>query len=503
MHKFKTYLAVVLLAGAILTVTLPIAFASPHSDIDVSTAWNMMTSGQYPNLVILDSRNQSEYDTGYIPRAILMPLWQLQQRIGELSAYKNSEIIVYCKTGDRSQNASLLLDANGFTKVYDMNGGIAAWNSSGYPISTPAAGYIETIGALTGANFVVRIPNNWNGMLLVFCRGYDPNIVLDARTGFYKAQATPVLNKGFAYAASSYGAGGYCISKAVNSTYELTKYLVDTFRITGKVFLFGSSMGSTVVLLLAEKYPRIYSGAMEISGGGDNKGQYFHYATIVNSTIPEIRSYLNTSSINPDSMLEGLKYLAGNGTRDMEIETGGTPQTQPKAYEDRDPMYHANIAIPVISIHSSGDMVVPLSQITAYQTAVANAGRSSLYRLYVTPPNLPGTGHVDANVQAQVGTRFDELVSWSEELRPTLRASAFCSVTVMPNWTWYFFVHCSGGVGANSYQWYEGMTLLAGQTSMILPVTKTLAGTYTFYCKVTDAEGKTANSNSVTLTVMQ
>ncbi len=81
-------------------------------------------------------------------------------------------------------------------------------------------------------------------------------------------------------------------------------------------------------------------------------------------------------------------------------------------------------------------------------------------------------------------------------------ASAFTSVTVLPGWTWNFFAHSNGGVGPYSFQWYEGTALLQGQTSMVLTVTKTVPGTYTFYCKVIDAEGTTANSNAVTLTVI-
>jgi len=83
-----------------------------------------------------------------------------------------------------------------------------------------------------------------------------------------------------------------------------------------------------------------------------------------------------------------------------------------------------------------------------------------------------------------------------------LKATAFCNVTVLPGWTWYFFAHSAGGIGSHTYQWYEGTTLLQGQTSMVLPVTKTSRGTYTYYCKVTDAEGATAYSNTVTLTVL-
>jgi predicted secreted protein len=81
-------------------------------------------------------------------------------------------------------------------------------------------------------------------------------------------------------------------------------------------------------------------------------------------------------------------------------------------------------------------------------------------------------------------------------------ASAFSSVTVLRGWTWHFFVHSNGGAAPYTYQWYEGTTPIAGQTSMVLPATKTNTGAYTFYCKVTDAQGMTVTSNGVTLTVI-
>ena len=85
---------------------------------------------------------------------------------------------------------------------------------------------------------------------------------------------------------------------------------------------------------------------------------------------------------------------------------------------------------------------------------------------------------------------------------PALAASAFSSVNVISGWTWYFFAHSTGGFGPHFYQWYEGTTLLAGQTSMVLPITKTSPGVYIFICKVTDFQGTTTNSNNVTLTVI-
>ncbi len=93
-------------------------------------------------------------------------------------------------------------------------------------------------------------------------------------------------------------------------------------------------------------------------------------------------------------------------------------------------------------------------------------------------------------------------LSWMLAQMSGLRASAFCDVAVLPGWTWSFFVHSMGGSGSVSYQWYEGAALLAGQTSMILSVTKSSPGVYSYYCKVTDQDGASVDSNAVKLTVL-
>ncbi len=59
----------------------------------------------------------------------------------------------------------------------------------------------------------------------------------------------------------------------------------------------------------------------------------------------------------------------------------------------------------------------------------------------------------------------------------------------------------SGGTLPFTYQWYEGTTALTGETSSTFSAAKTVAGTYTFSCKVTDSTSHTATSNTATITV--
>ena len=90
---------------------------------------------QYPNLLILDVRAQSEYDESHLYNATLIPHDEIDTRISELDPYKNTEIIVYCRSGSRSTIASQnLASTHNFTKIYNMEGGITEWIIAGYPV---------------------------------------------------------------------------------------------------------------------------------------------------------------------------------------------------------------------------------------------------------------------------------------------------------------------------------------------------------------------------------
>ncbi len=81
--------------------------------------------------IILDVRTQDEYNEGHLEKALLIPVDELEKRIYELPG--NKPIIVYCRSGVRSNRAAGILIDNGFTKVYDM-GGILGWQEEGLPI---------------------------------------------------------------------------------------------------------------------------------------------------------------------------------------------------------------------------------------------------------------------------------------------------------------------------------------------------------------------------------
>lgn len=80
------------------------------------------------NVVILDVRETEEYALEHIPGSVLIPLGQLEERCNELS--KDSEIYIICRSGGRSNEACHILQANGFTQVFNVVPGMINWHGA-------------------------------------------------------------------------------------------------------------------------------------------------------------------------------------------------------------------------------------------------------------------------------------------------------------------------------------------------------------------------------------
>ncbi|PHV69634.1 hypothetical protein CS063_14835 [Sporanaerobium hydrogeniformans] len=76
--------------------------------------------------VILDVRTIEEYNEGHIEHAILLPDYEIESKIEEVISDKDARILIYCRSGRRSNNAANKLVDLGYTHVYDF-GGIIDW----------------------------------------------------------------------------------------------------------------------------------------------------------------------------------------------------------------------------------------------------------------------------------------------------------------------------------------------------------------------------------------
>ncbi len=80
---------------------------------------------------LLDVREPSEWNDFHVPNTTLIPLGELADRVNELP--KGQEIVVVCRSGNRSQQGRDILLAAGFTQVTSMSGGLNQWKEAGYP----------------------------------------------------------------------------------------------------------------------------------------------------------------------------------------------------------------------------------------------------------------------------------------------------------------------------------------------------------------------------------
>lgn len=84
--------------------------------------------------VVVDVRDSGEYAAGHIANARHIPEAQLADRLKELDKFKSRPIIVSCRSGSRAAGAVGVLAKNGFSEVFALRGGIAAWQQAGMPL---------------------------------------------------------------------------------------------------------------------------------------------------------------------------------------------------------------------------------------------------------------------------------------------------------------------------------------------------------------------------------
>lgn len=92
----------------------------------------LVTMLQQGGLKLIDVRTEAEVARGKIPQGDALPLHLLPLRMNELD--KNTATVFYCQMGGRSAQAAAFAAGNGFSRVYNLQGGITAWAHAGQPV---------------------------------------------------------------------------------------------------------------------------------------------------------------------------------------------------------------------------------------------------------------------------------------------------------------------------------------------------------------------------------
>lgn len=107
-----------------------VALAASVQTIDVQQGKAMKEQGA----VLLDVREPYEYDEAHVAGSVLIPLGQLQARLQEIRAMGSKPVAVICRSGRRSALALELLQQAGLKNVYNVQGGMIAWERAALPI---------------------------------------------------------------------------------------------------------------------------------------------------------------------------------------------------------------------------------------------------------------------------------------------------------------------------------------------------------------------------------
>jgi molybdopterin/thiamine biosynthesis adenylyltransferase/rhodanese-related sulfurtransferase len=100
-------------------------------EIDASSARDLVDAGA---AIVIDVREQDEWDEGHIPGAVHIPRGYLESRIERTAPDPSRQVLLYCSAGNRSAFAAKTLEEMGYEDVVSLSGGFTDWKRNGFPI---------------------------------------------------------------------------------------------------------------------------------------------------------------------------------------------------------------------------------------------------------------------------------------------------------------------------------------------------------------------------------
>ncbi|MEY8214841.1 MAG: rhodanese-like domain-containing protein [Colwellia sp.] len=120
------------------TIVLALAVATTWqvSAKDISQSQLQQIMKHDKQVVVLDVRTVEEFEEGHIPNAVNIPHKELKARLAELSGAKNTQVVIYCRSGRRAEVARQVLVKSGFNQLDHLSGDFNEWSSNNLPTKT-------------------------------------------------------------------------------------------------------------------------------------------------------------------------------------------------------------------------------------------------------------------------------------------------------------------------------------------------------------------------------
>ena len=127
MFKIKTFFA---MACSLFATLVFAADTQPISQQELLTA----LKAPEHNIVILDVRSEGEYNQGHVANAINISHDMVAEKLSQLAQYKDSTVVVYCRSGRRAGVAEDILTKNGFNNLRHLTGDMNGWLEAKLPV---------------------------------------------------------------------------------------------------------------------------------------------------------------------------------------------------------------------------------------------------------------------------------------------------------------------------------------------------------------------------------
>ena len=313
-----------------------------------------------------------------------------------------------------------------------------------------------TFGRYDGGLYRIEIPDTWNGELVLWAHGFADNQGARGSTlalgnpGAGNVGAGPTFrqhlsDRGFAWAASSYRCNGYVPGIGLLDTLALADLFSKTAgRSPARTYLAGGSMGGHTTLLGMQEFPRRFDGGLALCPAGAPTLDFLEAVAQRASTLtgvpldgamraPDVLRFIEMLGTPPAltdkgrelaraqlDMSGGPRPFAGEGLTSrflVNIHDGVRVRAErtagPDRYEERMP-FDGLFERPLMTVHGTGDLYVPISLQRDLKRAVDAAGRSQ----WLVQRTIRVPGHCGFS-RAEQRRAFDDLVNWVRDgVRP-------------------------------------------------------------------------------------
>jgi len=130
------------LAGATLLAAIAVLVFELRARVHAFAALSAMQAVRLMNqgALVIDLRSKELYDAGHIVDARNVPVADLESQADALKKWRDKSVITYCDSGANGASAARSLMKLGFTKVFNLQGGLNAWVKDNLPLAKTAGG---------------------------------------------------------------------------------------------------------------------------------------------------------------------------------------------------------------------------------------------------------------------------------------------------------------------------------------------------------------------------